>query len=83
MEDFNLDGFQDIIGIASSCSEGNALYMGNAQGEFVLVPDSPMHLQLDGTSAQVIAGDIDGDGDTDVMIFFNVGQQILLLNQTN
>jgi hypothetical protein len=76
--DFNYDGLDDL---AIGCPKSNAIFVGINQGEDAFA-FSQVPVTLEGTLSKIIAGDFDGDGNTDLQVLLiessgNVARDVL------
>lgn len=76
--DFNNDGFPDIF-FASEENETNEYYINNRDNSF---SDAGGRIPVSGISTAADTGDVDNDGDIDLLIG-NLGQNVLLINNGN
>jgi hypothetical protein len=63
--DFNADGSADLA-VMDSTAKTLAILLSDGTGHFVAAPGSPIH--LDGTPANVVAADVNGDGRPDLVV---------------
>ncbi|MFQ5454778.1 MAG: FG-GAP-like repeat-containing protein [Nitrospirota bacterium] len=78
--DINGDGYPDII--IANLSSNNLLYINNGDGSFRDVTDTAIPPTNSADTTAISTGDIDGDGDMDI-IFFTLDKEVLFLNDGN
>ena len=89
--DFDGDGHRDLyaaqgffgnnFGIPRDDAGEGVFLMGNGDGSFEAIPSAAAGVRILGEQRSVLAGDVDGDGRTDLVLGIHGGPLTLLLNR--